>query len=165
MRPFLVALGMVLGSPSVFAVDVGLSAGLNFFGEDKNASVQELRLRSGSFWTPTPGLQFRLEGGVGRMESKGDSIWRLSAGPVVQLRPSGAGWVFDAGWRPTLLSERRFGEVDLGGKVQFDTHVGLRLDLGRSVTLGYRIHHLSNGDLYEHNPGINLQSLELGGRF
>jgi hypothetical protein len=156
---------MILGSAPVFALDVGLSAGMNFFGEDKNASVQELYLRSGSFWTPTPGLQFRLEGGVGRMESQGDSIWRLSAGPVVQLRPSGAGWVLDAGWRPTLLSERRFGEVDLGGKVQFDSHVGLRFDLGRSLTLGYRIHHISNGDLYEHNPGINMQSLELGGRF
>ncbi len=165
MRPFLVALGMVLGSPSVFAVDVGLSAGMNFFGENKNASMQELRLRGGSFWSPTPALQFRLEGGVGRMESHGDDLWRLSAGPVASLRPAGAGWALDAGWRPTWLSQRRFGEVDLGGKVQFDSHVGLRFDLGRSLTLGYRIHHISNGDLYEHNPGINMQSLELGGRF
>lgn len=165
MRPLLVLWGLALCSSAVFAGDVGLSAGMNFFGENKNASMQELRLRGGSFWSPAPGLQFRLEGGIGRMESHGDDLWRLSVGPVASLRPAGAGWALDAGWRPTWLSQRRFGEVDLGGKVQFDSHVGLRFDLGRSLTLGYRIHHISNGNLYEHNPGINMQSLELGGRF
>lgn len=165
MRSMLVVLVFFLSATSVHALDVGLSAGLNFFGEDKNASVQELRLRSQSFWTPTPGLQFRLEGALGHMESQGDDIWRLSAGPIVFLRPSGARWVLDGGWRPTWLSNRRFGEVDLGGKMQFDSHIGLRFDLGSHWSLGYRIHHISNGDLYDYNPGINMQSLELGGRF
>lgn len=165
MRSLLAAMVLLGASTPALALDIGFAAGLNFFGEDKNASLQELRLRSGSFWTPTSGLQLRFEGGIGRMESRSEDIWRLSAGPVAQLRPSGAGWMLEGGWRPTLLSERRFGEVDLGGKVQFDSHVGLRFDLGPSLSLGYRIHHISNGDLYEHNPGINLQSLELGGRF
>jgi len=164
MRP-VIALGVFLFTTPLLALDVGLSAGMNFFGESKNASSLELSLRGDSFWRPTNGLQFRLEGAVGRMESQDDAIWRLSVGPVVSLRPAGAGWMLDAGFRPTLLSDRRFGEVDLGGRVQFDSHLGVSFDLGSTLHLGYRIHHISNGDLYEHNPGINMQSLEFGGRF
>lgn len=100
MRSLLAAMALLGASAPALALDIGFAAGLNFFGEDKNASVQELRLRSGSFWTPTSGLQFRFEGGIGRMESRSEEIWRLSAGPVAQLRPSGAGWMLEGAGGP-----------------------------------------------------------------
>lgn len=165
MRPWLALVGVILFVPSAYALDAGLSAGTSLFGEDEDANSLELRLRSDTLWQPRTWLQLRLEGAVGALESDDDAIWRIAVGPTVSLRPEGAAWQVEVGVRPTYLGDRRFGEVDLGGRWQFDSHLGLRFDLGPRASLAYRIQHISNADLYDENPGLNMQSLELGYRF
>ncbi len=165
MRPWFALAGIMLIAPSAYAVDVGFAVGTDLFGEDKNANALELRLRSDALWQPRPWLQLRLEGAVGALENDDDAIGRVAFGPTFSLRPPGAAWQIEAGVRPSYLFDRRFGDVDLGGRWQFDSHLGLRFDLGSRMSLAYRIQHISNADLYDENPGIDMQSLELGYRF
>lgn len=59
------------------------------------------------------------------------------------------------------MSEHIFGNVDLGGPVFFNPHVGVRLKFAPQACIGYRWYHQSNAGIYENNPGLNLHQLEL----
>lgn len=73
-------------------------------------------------------------------------------------------WEIEAGWRPTLLSDHKFGQDDLGGPIQFSTHIGTSLSLN-PMTINYRYQHISNAELYDTNPGIDLHMIGVGVRF
>jgi hypothetical protein len=70
-----------------------------------------------------------------------------------------------AGVSPTFISKDRFGDEDLGGAVQFTSHIGLSAGVYRGLRVGYRFQHMSNAGLYDHNPGLNLHMLEVAWRF
>ena len=48
----------------------------------------------------------------------------------------------------------------------FTTHAGLGLRVlgshGRGVIIGYRLHHISNGNRVARNPGVNAHMLVIG---
>ncbi len=64
-----------------------------------------------------------------------------------------------------LLSRNRFGERDLGGHFQFFHRLSLLWPLGRRYHLAAGLWHLSNGGLYERNPGLSGFTLEIGARY
>ncbi len=50
---------------------------------------------------------------------------------------------------------------DLGSTLQFRSGIGIHYELYPHSYLGLAIHHLSNGSLYDHNPGTELIGLYL----
>ena len=42
---------------------------------------------------------------------------------------------------------------------------GISFYVTPEITAGYRFHHMSNGDMYSSNPGLNMHLLEVGYRF
>ncbi len=53
----------------------------------------------------------------------------------------------------------------MGGPINFTSHIGLNLNFARHFSIGYRLQHMSNGVIYDENPGLNLHMIEIGYRF
>jgi hypothetical protein len=103
----------------------------------------------------------RIDAGVGYLRTAPqDANWvAVGADVVVSFAD---GWVtLDGGFRPGWLGESRFGEDDFGGSLQFWSHAGLTVQLGR-LSLGYRFQHISNADIYDENDGIDLHMVGVG---
>ena len=81
----------------------------------------------------------------------------------VHLRPEErVGWYIEAG---AGISSIAFSARNLDGKFQFLLHVGtgVRLHVGRgSLTLGYRLSHLSNNGTIMPNLGLNMHTAVVG---
>jgi hypothetical protein len=115
---------------------------------------------------------------------RGRFAWAIEATPIfAQTRPThvyGAG-VAPVLWRWNFVPRPRwsaFGELAMGGlwssapvpegtkRANFTAHWGggVRLAVagGRSLVLGYRLQHLSNGNQLQTNPGVNSHVLFAG---
>ena len=117
--------------------------------------------RSASGWIVAPRIDFTgaaLKGG-------GTTGFLGSIGPSLAVRK--VGWIvaIDFGISPAYLSEDRYGKEDLSGHLQFLTHGGFYLLPLRRLGVGYRFQHVSNADIQQPNPGLNIHSLELSYRF
>ena len=102
---------------------------------------------------------------AGTLRAAGTRGYLGRLGGTLAYHTPGGRWVFEVGTSIAGLSESRFGDYDLGGQVQFVSHLGLRLHLGEAFALGYRVQHLSNAGLDTPNPGLDSQALELRYRF
>jgi hypothetical protein len=60
-------------------------------------------------------------------------------------------WMLTGGWALGLYD--RSPEFDLGGPLEFRTSLGLSYRLANGARLGVCLYHLSNGGIYEPNPG------------
>lgn len=71
------------------------------------------------------------------------------------------------GTGPVYLSDRVIGQLDLGSRLQFPSHIGAGafFSPGTRWWLGYRYSHTSNAEFRSPNPGINFHLLELGHAF
>jgi hypothetical protein len=105
-------------------------------------------------------LQTRLDLSAGWLADPGADAALGTLGPAFLLRRSGFPLSFEIGASPTLISEHEFQTKNLGADLQFTSHAGLNFDWGH-VRIGYRFQHMSNGDLAEPNPGLNLHVLSL----
>ena len=117
--------------------------------------------RSASGWIVAPRIDFTgaaLKGG-------GTTGFLGSIGPSLAVRK--VGWILaiDFGISPAYLSEDRYGKEDMSGHIQFLSHGGVSLLPFRNLGVGYRFQHVSNADIQQPNPGINMHSLELNYRF
>jgi hypothetical protein len=65
--------------------------------------------------------------------------------------PLGERWVATPGFAAGLF--HRGGEQDLGGPVEFRSSIELAYRFSESSRLGLNLSHLSNGGLYDRNPG------------
>src|SRR5690606_37599457 len=101
-----------------------------------------------------------LAAGLGAMEAEdGD---RAGVGHVgLGLLVSRAGWplALDFGTAPGFVSATRLGERSFGGHFQFTSHIGLQLALGSGWSLGLRLQHASNADIYDENEGQDFLAL------
>jgi hypothetical protein len=166
-----------LGAPGAAGAGavLGLEAGRSTKGV---ALVERLNLGlwadsfrlEGAGWMVRPRLQL----GVGTMQAiepePGDNrrLFELTARPIVRLQPGReARWFLEAGSGPVYLSNRRIGDLDLGGHLQFRSHAGAGARFGADgrLQLVYRYSHTSNAGIDQPNPGINFQSIELGTAF
>jgi hypothetical protein len=70
-----------------------------------------------------------------------------------------------AGSAVTMLSEHEYGDEDLGGVVQFTHHLSLHYQLFEHLSAMARVQHMSNADLYDENPGLDMLMLGVVYRF
>lgn len=148
--------------------EFGLRGGINGSSLEGNYSAREIYLLSELPWSiPIKGLSalgLRLDAGIGDLKGNSEhGIW-VAAGGDLFYRVLDDALELEVGWRPTWLSRYRFGEDDLGGRLQFSSHAGLAWHWER-VSLGYRFQHTSNAGIYNENPGLNLHLLNIGFRF
>jgi hypothetical protein len=88
-----------------------------------------------------------------------------SIGPGINLHGFKEILEISMGINPTIISKHKFGDENLGGPIQFTSHVGINLFFANHYSIGYRLQHMSNGVLYEYNPGLNMHMIGVGHRF
>ena len=95
----------------------------------------------------------------------GTSAFVGSIGPGIYLAGVKDILEISLGLNPTIISKHEFGDENLGGPIEFTSHLGINLFLADHYSIGYRLQHMSNGVLYEHTPGLNMHMIEMGYRF
>ncbi|MEX0374178.1 acyloxyacyl hydrolase [Spiribacter pallidus] len=89
----------------------------------------------------------------------------LAVGPVFERQGLPADLRLSLGVQPTLISSHNGNGKDLGGPVQFTSHLSLAWAPATALSLGLRIQHTSNAGLYDHNPGVDIIAAEVGFAF
>lgn len=118
-------------------------------------------------WAPESGfrLQTKLDASAGWINGRGDHAFVGTAGPMCSL-----GWRdfplrLDCGSNPTILTRDEFGKTDLGIPFQFTSYGQLIYQWGGRLAIGYRYQHMSNANIADANPGVNMHMLSIGYRF
>jgi hypothetical protein len=114
-----------------------------------------------SGWT----LGTYLEANAGILRGGGESAFVGSIGPGIYFTGFKERVEISMGINPTIISKHKFGDENLGGPIEFTSHIGLAVNFTRHLAIGYRLQHMSNAVLYEHNPGLNLHMIEVSYRF
>lgn len=105
-----------------------------------------------------------IEANAGILTADGESALVGSFGPGLRILLQELVGI-TMGINPTFITRHKFGDENLGGPIQFTSHIGLNFIFHRHFSLGYRLQHMSNGVLYEHNPGLNMHMIEMKYRF
>lgn len=71
----------------------------------------------------------------------------------------------EAGLGAALFSRTEVGAKNFSTAFQFSQHLGLGLEIGQRLSVGWRYSHYSNGDIDMPNDGIDLHHLVVGWRF
>ncbi len=118
-------------------------------------------------WRPESGwvLASRLDFTGAALSAAGTTGFLGSLGPSLAVRKRG--WIvgIDLGVSPAFLGEDRYGTEDLSGYFQFLTHGGITLLPIRNLSIGYEFQHVSNADIQQPNPGLNMHNIEISYRF
>ncbi len=96
---------------------------------------------------------------AGFLRAGHDTGLLLSTGPgfAMTLWP----WLdFVGAFAPTLLTDYRLGGDDLGGRIQFSTHLGFVWRPTRQWSVGYRLQHMSNANIFPVNPGLDMHLIQ-----
>lgn len=103
-------------------------------------------------WT----LESRINASAGALHHDGgDTAAIVTIGPGLAWVSPSQQYTIEAGISPTLVSKHEFGEADFGGNFQFTSFTGLNSRLGERTTATFRVQHMSNAGIYNHNPGLN----------
>ena len=117
-------------------------------------------------WRPKSGwiLASRLDFTGAALSAAGTTGFLGSVGPALAVRKTG--WIvgIDLGISPAYLSEDGYGREDLSGHIQFLTHGGISLFPIRNLSIGYEFQHISNADIEQPNPGLNMHNIEISYR-
>lgn len=148
--------------------ELGLRGGVDYPSVDESYTVGELYYLHDLPWRIKPSsgttLFTRLDAGVGYLHAESCSGNWLAIGADAVLSTADGLLEFEVGFRPTWLTRDKFGNDNFGGGLQFSSHAGVALNLGR-VVVSYRFQHLSNADVYDENDGLDLHLVGLGFRF
>ena len=122
-------------------------------------------------WSTGWGLDTRLDASAGALEGGDDTGFIGTIGPAVVLSRS-TFWSLEIGVGFTYLSEDEFGRPEIegagenfGGEFQFSSHVGINYLFSNRWDLGYRFQHMSNADIEDPNPGLEMHLFQLGYRY
>lgn len=101
-------------------------------------------------------LGFELGAGYWKADKhEPDSMWHISAVPMVRWWPSGA-YYLELGVGPSLLSRTRFAGKQLSTRFQFTSHIGGGFVVDDVHRFGLRYTHVSNASIKTPNPGLDL---------
>ena len=114
-----------------------------------------------SGWT----LGTYLEANAGVLRAAGETGFVGSIGPGIYITGLKEKMEITMGINPTIISKHKYGDENLGGPIEFTSHIGIGLNLTRHLSIGYRLQHMSNAVIYEENPGLNMHMVEVGYRF
>jgi hypothetical protein len=106
-----------------------------------------------------------LEANAGILNGGGESALVASIGPGLYFTGLRDRISIYLGVNPSVISQHKFGDDDLGGPFQFTSHIGMDFNFRRHVAIGYRLQHMSNFVFYDENPGVNLHLIEAAYRF
>ena len=169
----LLVLLMILFVPSVCwplatTMEFGVRGGIDDASLKEHYSAFEVYCHKNLPWQKeiAPGVRVytRLDVGVANLDGDAqDGGWVAAGGDVVFSLMDGV-FELEAGWRPAWLLEHEYGYDNLGGGLQFITHAGATVNMGRAA-LNYRFQHISNAGIYDENPGLDMHMLGLGVRF
>lgn len=137
------------------------------YGDHRQFEGQELFLRvEPAAWQALwPNVRGGFEFAGGRFRNGGRKANALLAGPVLVWQRPSQRWALEAGLRLTWLSEHELGNRDLGGLFQFTSHLGFAWHFNAHLAAALRLQHTSNARIYDNNPGLDLQMLELRYRY
>jgi hypothetical protein len=173
MLAFLLAMGPAPAEEPARHWRVGIHGGSSDIVPDleRNVSSQGLALRRRvaspdwlAAWLPR-GIDLELEGMAARLSAENEDAVHLAAGPVLVWRARNAPWLISGGTRAGWISDHSLGDQDLGGPLQFTSHIGAGIVLGRHATIELQWRHTSNAHLYSDNDGLDVQALGLGWHF
>jgi hypothetical protein len=85
----------------------------------------------------------------------------MTVGPSFGLHRTGVPLALEAGVSPTALTRHEFERKDFGSYFQFTSHVGLSWQFLAHYSVGYQFQHMSNSGISNHNPGVNLNVIEV----
>jgi hypothetical protein len=148
---------------------IGLRGGVNDNRNDENFQQYEAfttwKLPWLWRWDSGWAVGTYFEANAGMLSGDGTAAFVGSIGPGLYI--SGLKDVIEIsiGINPTVISKHEFGDENLGGPIQFTSHIGLNINFAKHYSVGYRFQHMSNGPLYEENPGVNTHMIEGGYRF
>jgi hypothetical protein len=110
-------------------------------------------------------LDLEIETAIGGLSGEGETAIYGRIAPVAELHFGDfpVSIVFSSG--PSLYSEDRFDQYDIGGHFHFTSSAGLNWQFDDAWTLGYRFQHTSNADLDNPNPGLDMHTLSLDYQF
>lgn len=104
-------------------------------------------------------VDLSLELGAGywsaRKDREPDSMWQLSAVPMVRWWPSDT-YYLEIGVGPSYMSRTNFAGKEISTKFQFTSHVGGGFVFNEVHRLGLRYTHVSNASIKTPNPGLDL---------
>lgn len=103
-----------------------------------------------------------IEANAGLLKGSGESAFVGSIGPGLYFKGFKDKISILMGVNPTVISKHTFGDEDLGGPIQFTSHIGIDFNFVQHVAIGYRFQHMSNFVFYDPNPGVNLHMIEIG---
>ncbi|MDZ7810931.1 MAG: acyloxyacyl hydrolase [Arhodomonas sp.] len=115
-------------------------------------------------WLPD-GTEANWEISAGRWQGYGDEAAFIAAGPVLRYPFRDTPLALRLGIQPTVMSDFDAEGKDLGGPVQFTSHLGLEWSVGGGLITSVRIQHTSNAGLFDENPGVNLLAIGLSRQF
>lgn len=149
-------------------MEFGVRGGVDDASLEENYSSAELYYLKDLPWQKeiAPGVRVYTRLDIGATFLNGDSQdggWIAAGGDIVFSLMDGA-FELEAGWRPAWMFEHEYGGDNFGGGLQFISHAGATLNMGRAA-LNYRFQHISNANAYDENPGLDMHVLGLGMRF
>lgn len=142
---------------------IGHRSAVNFMTIPQRLTHEETYLRFRFPWSREWGgwrASTHLEVTSGLLRSRNQRVEMYSVGPSLQLKHR---WLtlalgFPA---PTYISEIELESRNLGGHLQFTSHLGLSLRVDDTLSLDLRLQHTSNGRIYSDNDGFDLQVIAL----
>jgi len=148
---------------------LGLRAGIDDGRNDEDLTQFEAFALYYLPWNWKLGSDWQLasvvEMNAGALHGGGDTAFVGSVGPGLTLLSPAKTLSLLAGINPTVISEDAIGDEDLGGPLQFTSHIGLSYTVQQRFSIGYRFQHMSNAGIYSSNPGVNMHMLEIGYHF
>jgi hypothetical protein len=148
---------------------IGLRGGVYDGRNDENFKQYESFITWTLPWIWHPHRNWTIvtyfEANASVLRADGESAFVGSIGPGIYFSGFKEKLDISMGINPTIVSKPKFGGENLGGQINFTSHIGLNLNFTRHFSIGYRLQHMSNGVIYEHNPGLNMHMIEVGYRF
>lgn len=116
-----------------------------------------------STWGGT-NTSLRLSFEAGRFLTASETRYFVSLGPSIRIVNDRwrAPLFIDLGLTPTVIGGSTYGDQDLGTSLNFTSHIGLGIKLGRTrqQEIRLRYQHISNGGLGDVNPGVDMIGLD-----
>ncbi|MFZ6032668.1 MULTISPECIES: acyloxyacyl hydrolase [unclassified Melioribacter] len=148
-------------------IEYGIRTGINnTHKKDLDLSVFEIFLHTAppvyslmdNIFAP---LNISFEIAFGMIREKTNSSLMFSMGPTLNLINYKNIFSVSTGLKPSLTTNHIFNNFDLGGTLNFKSHIAVNVSPNKKIILGYRLEHISNAGLYQKNPGLNIHYVEV----